>query len=361
MLNKEKIFEDIKIQGRIKTIDLAKKYGMSRQYANSLARDWVESGKLRKVGSTRNAFYVTPELAQKNPEIVLNTIKKRYKNKSLEEHKVIDEVEARFPALARLKKTNENIHSIFYYAFSEMLNNAIEHSKSDHIDIEVALAGNRLNFVVNDYGIGVYKNIMKSRGLKSELEAIQDLLKGKVTTVPHAHSGEGIFFTSKVADIFILDSFGYQLIINNRINDVFLIKPKKVKAGTKVSFSIDISSGRHLNDVFRRYTETTGSNNYGFDKTEIKVKLYTLGGVHVSRSQARRVMSGLEKFKSVTLDFDKVPTIGQAFADEIFRVFKNRHPEIKVKLINMVEAVKFMVDRVEVDGDKGIVKRVQLN
>ena len=54
-----------------------------------------------------------------------------------------------------------------------------------------------LSFIVNDSGIGIFRNIMQKRNLKSELEAIQDLMKGKTTTMPESHSGEGIFFTSK--------------------------------------------------------------------------------------------------------------------------------------------------------------------
>ena len=185
---------------------------------------------------------------------------------------------------------------------------------------------------------------MKKKNLKSELEAIQDLLKGKTTTKPELHSGEGIFFTSKVADIFNLESFGYQLIINSIINDVFLVKPKSIKRGTKVKISISTDSKRHLNDVFKRYTGYR-DNNYSFDKTEIKIKLYTTGTIYISRSQARRVLMGLDKFKSIILDFDKVPTIGQAFADEIFRVFADKHPDIKIYPINANESVRFMIDR----------------
>ncbi|HXK31411.1 MAG TPA: STAS-like domain-containing protein, partial [Candidatus Paceibacterota bacterium] len=83
------------------------------------------------------------------------------------------------------------------------------------------------------------------------------------------------------------------------------------------------------------------------DKTEVRVKLYLMGGIHVSRSQARRVLSGLEKFKTVILDFENVPTVGQAFADEIFRVFKNKHSDIQLIPTNMNEGVNFMINRVE--------------
>ncbi len=185
---------------------------------------------------------------------------------------------------------------------------------------------------------------MKKRNLKNEIEAIQDLLKGKTTTQPQAHSGEGIFFTSKVADIFSLESFGQKLTINNLLKDIFIEDVKPSKRGTKVFFQLACDSQKHLNDIFREYQ--TDPTEHAFDKTEIQIKLYTLGTVHVSRSQARRVLAGLDKFRSIILDFDQVPTIGQAFADEIFRVFKNKHPDIQVTPINMNETVRFWVDRV---------------
>src|SRR3546814_7509415 len=97
----------------------------------------------------------------------------------------------------------------------------------------------------------MFRNVMKQRGIDSELEARQDLLKGKTTTVPKAHSGEGIFFTSKVADEFILESFGYVLRVDNRIDDVF-IERGSAKRGTRVSFLISERSTRRLDQVFKQ-------------------------------------------------------------------------------------------------------------
>ena len=231
------------------------------------------------------------------------------------------------------------------YAFSEMLNNAIEHSQSARVGAEVSVSKKMLSFVIEDFGIGVFRNVMKQRGLKSELEAIQDILKGKTTTMPKSHSGEGIFFTSKAGDIFILDSFGYQLIVNNNLSDVFVKKVKKTKRGTRITFELSAISKKHLSEIFRKYTNTSGKSDLGFNKTEIRVKLYTVSGVHISRSQARRVLEGLEKFSVIVFDFDKVPTVGQAFADEVFRVFHYAHPKIKLEVENMTEGVKFMIDR----------------
>ena len=76
-----------------------------------------------------------------------------------------------------------------------------------------------------------------------------------------------------------------------------------------------------------------------------------LGEHLISRSIARRILSNIEKFKIVFLDFNGVKTIGQAFADEIFMVFENKHKEITILPINVNEKVKFMIKRV----DKSII------
>lgn len=347
-ITKDKLIELAGRSDRIFASKLADQFNVSRQYLNRLINELVIAGKLVKIGKTRYAYYVLPEYAQKHPEILPARYIKTYGNASLEEHIVLNEIEQEYPSL---KKLPENIRSIFIYAFSEMLNNAIEHSQSKKIRIEVAVQNKRLLFVVEDYGIGVFRNVMKERKLGSEFEAMQDLLKGKTTTEPESHSGEGIFFTSKVGERFILDSYGYQLMADNALPDVFIERIERVKKGTRVTFELNTSSPLHLNDVFKKYTNTGTGKDYGFDRTEIRIKLYTMAGVYISRSQARRVLAGLEKFKVIVFDFDKVTVIGQAFADEIFRVFHHKYPDIRLETENMSESVGFMVERARAEAE----------
>jgi len=349
MTNKEKILEIIEKQGKVTSSEITSKIYVSRQYVNLVISELVAEKKIIKVGGTRYAFYVSSAFAKAHPEIFPSSFKKTYKNHSLEEHRVLLEIEEKFPQILNLP---ENIRSIFTFAFSEIFNNAIEHSGSKNISIEVAERDGKLSFIVLDSGVGAFRNIMKKRGLNSEIEAVQDLLKGKTTTMPKSHSGEGIFFTSKSADLFILDSFGYQLIINSKIEDVSIRNVSAIKRGTKVIFEIDIDSKRHLEQVFKKYTNLTDQSDYGFDKTEIRVKLYTMGGVHISRSQARRILSGLEKFKIILFDFENVPVVGQAFADEVYRVFQHQHPDIKIEEENMSEGVRFMIKRAKNEANK---------
>ena len=349
MKNKDKILQLIEQKGRVTGREITEAVGVSRQYVNLVISGLIAEDKVVRLGGTRGAFYVSKAYIAEHPEIVPNTLKKRYVNKSLEEHKVFLEIEDKLP---QLKDFPENVRSIFTFAFSEMFNNAIEHSGSKIISVEVTIRDKFLSFIVNDAGVGVFRNIMKKRNLKSEIEAIQDLLKGKTTTMPRTHSGEGIFFTSKAGDMFTLDSFSQMLVINNLTHDISARYASAVKRGTRVIFKIKTDSDRHLNDVFKKYTNINDDSDYGFDKTEIRVKLYTSGGVHISRSQARRILEGLEKFKVILLDFENVPLVGQAFVDEIYRVFQNAHSDILIQEENMSESVKFMVKRAKNEAKK---------
>ncbi len=178
--------------------------------------------------------------------------------------------------------------------------------------------------------------------MATTLDAIQDLLKGKQTTAPRQHSGEGIFFASKVADLLTIQSFGKKLIFNNLINDIF-IRDIKTTKGTKVIFSINPKSKKNLQQIFKNYS----GEAYGFSKTKVAVKLYELRNEYISRSQGRRIMVGLEKFKHITLDFKGVKTVDQGFADEIFHVWQNNHPKIIITYQNASENVKFMIKRAQ--------------
>ncbi len=311
----------------------------TRPYVLRFIKYLIAEKQIVKSGSTRSATYAGARYIEK----LGMQVQQRYANFNLNEDKILLEFESR---AAFLRNLPENIQSIFEYAFSEMINNAIEHSKSPHIDIKVEKEMNVIRFYVDDFGIGVFRNVMNERKLHSELEAAQDLLKGKTTTNPHAHSGEGIFFTSKAGNVFVLDSYGYELRVDNIVNDVFISESKRKKNGTRVMFEISEDYKGHLDDVFKKYY--TNLEELAFDKTEVRIKLYTRGSIYISRSQARRVLANLEKFKSIILDFDKVPGVGQAFADEIFRVFKIKHPDIQITPVNMNDAVAFMVKRVDV-------------
>jgi len=62
----------------------------------------------------------------------------------------------------------------------------------------------------------------------------------------------------------------------------------------------------------------------------------------ISRSQAKRLIARFDRFKTVFLDFDGIQEIGQAFADELFRVYAEEHPAVKLIPQNMTDQIERM-------------------
>ena len=58
--------------------------------------------------------------------------------------------------------------------------------------------------MIDDDGEGIFKKIKNALNLLDEKQAVLELAKGKLTTDPSRHTGEGIFFTSRAFnDIFV--------------------------------------------------------------------------------------------------------------------------------------------------------------
>lgn len=328
----------LKKKKELKVADIVKATGFSRAYISRIFQELRKENKVVLVGKANKACYVLADkkTVSRAKSSILN-VRRSLRNKNLSEDEVLHKIKRDTGIFLNLPK---NVISITDYAFTEMLNNAIEHSKSQTIDVLVERDKKSIRFSVIDKGIGIFNSIIKKRNLKNELEAIQELTKGKLTTAPEKHSGEGIFFTSCVVDKLIIQNSNKKLTFDNILNDIFINDIKKLK-GTKVIFLISAGSKRQLQRIFKKYAGET----FEFVKTKVVVKLYKTDTGYISRSQARRILTGLEKFKTVTLDFHNVNTVGQAFADEIFRVWQNRHPNIKIQYQNANENIIFMVKR----------------
>ncbi len=335
---REIILEKLKKNGEVKSSDIVKETGFSRTYIDRFFRELREEGVLTLIGKANKAKYIPADRKRINK--IRKSRKKTYKilnNIDLQEDKIFSEIEKK---TGITKGLTNNVLDIFRYAFTEMLNNAIEHSNSEKVEIKMHRRERNIMFEVRDRGIGIFNNIKRKKGLKSEMAAIQDLIKGKQTTMPEFHSGEGIFFTSKAGDVLAIQSSEKKIVFDNLKEDIYIRDVRNTK-GTRVVFSIGVGSDKDLNEIFKRFTDEL----YEFSKTEVVVKLYEKGTDYVSRSQARRLLAGLDEFKTVVLDFKGIGTIGQSFADEIFRVWQKRHASIKIVHENAKENVLFMINR----------------
>lgn len=242
----------------------------------------------------------------------------------------------------------DNVLDIWHYGFTEMFNNAIDHSSGSEILVRIRKNAVSTEMLLIDNGIGIFKKIQTAMSLLDERHAILELSKGKLTTDPKNHSGEGIFFTSRMFDSFDILSGGVFFTHQFGDDSDWILERDQFATGTSVWMEINNHTARTSKKIFDQYTS---GDDYGFNKTVVPVKLAQYGNDKlISRSQAKRVLARVELFKVVIFNFEDVEFIGQAFADEMFRVFAHKHPEIQLLTMKANSEVKKMIDRAKSGG-----------
>ena len=326
------IFENVKHYPRDIAKTIAQGFDVSRQTANNYLRQLIDEGYLVASGKTRARTYSLQNYIDKNFVVPVTP--------ALQE----DE-EWRSKVFPLLSDSPKNVVDICQYGFTEMLNNVIDHSESETVTIRVRTNALTIEIDIHDFGIGIFNKIGKEFGLSDPRYAILELSKGKLTTDKTKHTGEGVFFTSRVFDDFYIVSGN--LIFNTTMDDEDWLfdseEREQTIRGTYVCLRISPRTKRTIREVFEIYQD----DDYRFSKTHVPVRLAKYEGEElVSRSQARRLATRLERFSEVVLDFREVNTIGRAFADELFRVFQNEHPEIHMSVMNANDEVLGMMQRI---------------
>lgn len=232
----------------------------------------------------------------------------------------------------------EEAYGVFHYSFTEMLNNAIDHSQGSRTTVRAW--SEPFGFEITDDGVGAFERLRTGLLLDSDADAVFELTKGKATSDPANHTGQGIFFTSKVLDVFRLEANGLMWTVDNTLPDQAL-GATNLRSGTRVRGLFSDPPRRTLSDVFSAYT----NEEFGFSKTTPSIKLLEFGTSFVSRSEAKLLLSRLDAFEEVELDFTGVQSVGQGFADEVFRVWPTVHPRTRITPVNMNPGVEFMVRR----------------
>jgi anti-sigma regulatory factor (Ser/Thr protein kinase) len=308
----------------------AQKFGISRQAVNLHVRRLVDEGALTAEGATSHRVFILTPLASWSQTYPITG--------GLTEDRVwLRDV------VPNLDSLPQNVSAIWHYAFTEMFNNALEHSEGETVTVTITKTAANTELVIADDGVGIFKKIQAALGLDDERHSVLELAKGKFTTDPAHHSGEGIFFSSRMFDEFLIRSGEVFFAHEFPAVEDYIIQRDLTLPGTLVAMTLSNHTSRTTKKVFDRFT--TGED-YGFTKTVVPVNLARYGDDNlVSRSQARRLLTGVDRFRTVVLDFRGVDAIGQAFADEVFRVFPAEHPEVHMLEVNARSAVRRMISR----------------
>ena len=245
----------------------------------------------------------------------------------------------------------QNIIDLLQYGCTEMINNVIDHSGSPDLYVNFRQTYTTIRIGVLDHGIGIFTKIQNDFHLEDARTALLELSKGKLTSDKRNHTGEGIYFTSRMFDKFTMLS-GHLCYTRLRRHDdddwlIETVDEKENTKGTFVRMDIGTSADWTTRDVFDKYQ---GDDIY-FRTTHLPISLGRYPGEQlVSRSQAKRILARLTDFSEAILNFKGVDQIGQAFADEIFRVFKNEHPDTKLIAINTNPSIDKMIQYVKSDS-----------
>ena len=308
---------------------LSEQFGFSRQRAHWYIAQEIKNKKIIKTGRTNSTRYFI--VGGKNIEFSCE----------IKPDLAEDQVWSKY-VKPMVLNCPDNIKQTVVYGFTEMYNNAIDHSAGTTIYTKIESNDKNLEITIMDNGVGIFQKIKDALSLDSVRESLLHLSKGKFTTDPSRHSGEGIFFTSRIFDKFsILSSDLYY----NFENDDWFLSPEKNEnfgPGTLIKMVLSLDSIKTPKEVMDKYAD----QEIGFGKTIVAVALSAgPNDPHISRSQAKRLLMGLEKFRTIILDFKNVPSVGQAFVDEVFRVFKNEHPDITIKYSKANNSVEAMIKR----------------
>ena len=235
------------------------------------------------------------------------------------------------------------LRHVLNFAFTEMVNNAIDHSRGEELRVRWFLKENALAFEIEDDGIGAFESLRESRGLKDDFEAIGELSKGKQTTDPVRHSGLGIFLTSRLVDRFVLTANRLTWTVDNDLDDSALGWLDRPRHGTHVRCEIRYDTIKTLTEVMGALQDPVTQR---LNKTSLRIDLFRQGEF-VSRTEAKLIGARLEGFEVIELDFSGVTQIGQGFADELFRVWKNEHPSSQLLPVNANPAIQAVIAAVE--------------
>lgn len=308
----------------------AERFGCTRQAVHKHIQRLIAEGAVIKSGKTRSKRYELAPLVGWSQSYELAP-------------GLAEDAVWRRDVVSRLGTLPENVLGIWHYGFTEMFNNVIDHSGASRVSLSLTKTAAATTVDIYDDGVGIFKKIQSALGLDDERHAVLELAKGKFTTDPARHSGEGIFFSSRMFDRFVIASGDVYFSHEFDEKEDWILEAASASRGTLVRMSLNNHTARTLKKVFDRFSS---EDDYGFSKTVVPVRLVQYGDENLmSRSQAKRLLSRVDRFRVVVLDFAGVASIGQAFADEVFRVFSSKYPDVEIEPVNASSEVKRMISR----------------
>lgn len=246
---------------------------------------------------------------------------------------------------------SRHVTQLMGQAFTELLNNAAEHSGGTQVSVSLRQTPQQLQLLVADDGVGLFQHLRETVAIDDPMLALLELSKGRLTSQPLHHCGHGLFLSARLADVFHVQANGESWM--TRDGDGSGWQRQRLgpaRPGTTIYLSVACDTLRTLDAVLNDWRADAEAAD--FSRTAVPLRL--LAGadgqamLH-SRADARRVTHRLTAFALAELDFEGIEAIGPAFADELLRVWGSSHPEVQLKLSNAAPGVLQALRRVGVE------------
>lgn len=306
---------------------VARRLGVTQRTARRALSRLVELRWLER-GGTRCRPTYQPGL--------LRQVVHRYPLRGLQEHVPWSRDFAPFFALS------PQVRRMAQHAFCELVNNAVDHSEGTGVTVSMRQTPSQLQLLVSDDGRGLFDKLRETFGLDDPSLAMLELSKGRLTSQPDRHTGRGLFFTARVADV--LDVHANASGFQRRGWEGGAWHPGRAlkQQGTSVYVAIALDTRRTLESVLQAHS--LDESGAALDCTAVPLALATSAYTGLeSRAQARCVVERLGQFRRAEIDFAGVESIGHAFADELFRVMAAREPDVELVPVNMTAPVARLV------------------
>jgi anti-sigma regulatory factor (Ser/Thr protein kinase) len=324
------ITDAARVHGDDLAAHLMQKLSVSRRSANRLLARLVDAQWLLRSGTTARPRYALGLLRQ---------VVRRYPLDGL------DEALPWSRDFAPAFTLPPNVARLAQHAFGELLNNAIDHSGGTTVTVSMRQTPSHLQLLVSDDGCGLFDRIAQSFQIDDRDAAMLELSKGKLTSDPDRHTGRGLFFTARIAEV--LDLHANTSAFQHRAwqRHQWTRGKAATQRGTSVFVAIALDTPITLDAVLREHS--LDGQGYRFERTVVPLQLLAPPGTVLdSRAQARHAASRLQQFRHATLDFSGIAEVGHGFADELFRVYAGGQPALTLEPINLSPPVRALIDSV---------------
>jgi len=297
-----------------------------RSAANGLLKKLVAGQWLVNQGTPRKPLYVPGALRQVVQQYALNGL--------------LEDLPWRRDFAPYLALPTE-VRRMAQHAFTELVNNAVDHSGGTTVTVSIRQTPLHLQLLVSDDGCGLFNRIAQSFDITDPTLALFEISKGKLTSAPDRHSGHGLFYSSRLADVLDLHANSAAFQYRGWGGRSWHATRSAPHTGTSIYMAIALDTTRTLDEVLRGQSD--GGYSYTFERTRVPLRLLSVDDALASRADAKRVAARLTQFGTAEIDFTGVERVGHSFADELFRVFSRDNPQLQLVPLGMNPQVAQMV------------------